>query len=129
MLVVAGGDPAKVFQTVDESFHNIPQFVAFDVVSSIPMALAGRNDWAGPLRTNRLTKRIAVISLVGNDMLSSNPFQQRFGFGHVVALASSQTKLYRPAIAADRDVYFRAESPAGPAKRLNFLPPFPPAAC
>jgi hypothetical protein len=53
-------------------------------------------------------------------MLSSHPFQQHFGFRHVVALAADQAKSYGPAIAADRDMNFRAESTARPPQRLSF---------
>jgi hypothetical protein len=116
VLFITGGDPAKVFQSVDESFHDVPELVTFRVVPSISMTLTGRDDWTTSLGTDRLAKCIAVVSFVGNDMLSSNPFEQRFGFRHVVALAAGQAKIYWRAIAADGDMNFRAESTAGPSQ-------------
>jgi hypothetical protein len=129
MLVVAGGDPAKVFQSVDESFHYVPEFVEFGIMPSISVAFAGGNDWTGSLGTDRSAKRIAVISFVGDDVLSSDSTHQCLGFIHVMALTAGQAKVYRPAITVDGDMNFGAEAPAGPPQRLSFLPPFPPAAC
>ena len=118
-----------MFQSVDESFYHIPEFVKFGIMPSVSVAMAGRNDRAGSLRPDRLAKRIAVVSFVGNDVLSGNSSQQCLGFIHVMALTAGQTKVYRPAMAVDGDMNFGAEAPAGPSQRLSFLPPFPPAAC
>lgn len=97
-LVVSGGDAPEVFDLVEEAFDQIAVFVERGVKAS-PLGGCGAawDDGLGSGCRNGMHGTLAVIALVGEDMVGPQSIEQPLDLGDVVAFTAGQDKADRVA--------------------------------
>ena len=103
--------------------------VAFLVDFGIEVAASGhagplRDDWAGADRLGMVEDGVAVIGLVGDEVLWPETFDEGEGMGGVVGLAAGQEEADRPSQRVDRDMPLAGQSASGAPQSLVFAAPF-----
>jgi hypothetical protein len=97
-VVIASGDMAKVLQLVEEALNAVSQAVGDGVVRDGDFARGfGWNDGFGLGIGNQRAQGVAVVSLVGNDALGGDVFEQLRCGGDVVRLAAGEDETQRTA--------------------------------
>jgi hypothetical protein len=120
-----------VFELVEEAFDAVPLSVQREVgFAWVLRTGAWRDDGVRAGLLDGFNKRVAVVSLVGDDVLRWEAFQQRLGLRIVRCLARRQDKAQGIAKAVDGGVDFCRQTTFRTAKGFRLLsPPFAPALC
>ena len=115
-FVVAGADTTKVFELIEHALDQISLLVEVLVIAprSEPMS-PWRYHHLGPLLLNCFHNVIGVITLVGDDNLSRQPFEQGQGRVIVGTRARRQDKAQGITVAVARRVNFGAQATPGAA--------------
>ena len=123
--VVSSCDAAELFELADGALDTVSQFVD----GGIEGALSGH---AGSLRDDgfcaagldMVEDDMAVISLVGDDMLGRKAGHQRDGGVVIAGIATGQDEAHRAAKAVDRNVPLAGQPSSGAPQSLIATPPF-----
>ena len=128
--VVARGDAAEVFEFVEATLDAVARLVDFEVVRDLASApwIAG-NDGAGPDGRNAVADLVAVIGLVGQNVVGLKALHQREGLRCIAGLARGEDDAERPAEAIGGEVDLGGQTSSGTPQSLVAVPPFPVAAC
>lgn len=126
-----GGDGTVVREPIEEAFNTVPLGVEGEVGFARGLhAGARRDDGVCAGVRDGFNDLAAVVSLVGNDMLSGQALQQGLGLCVVRRLSRRQDKPQGVAQTVDRGVDFRRQTAFRTAKSFRLLsPPFAPALC
>jgi hypothetical protein len=111
-----------MLEFVDEPLDHVAELVPFAIMTANVDIATRWDDRLSAGRANLLAQRIAVLFLVGDDVLRCEAFQQDLGAGNVLAFPFGQMQLGRLALAVNRDVDFGAEASAGMSQALGVLP-------
>ncbi len=104
-FVITGADTTKAFELIEHALDQVALFVEMTVVLSRCKAMASRrNHRLGPLLPHRLHDIIGVITLVGDDNLGGQPFEQGQGRVVVGARACRQDEARGITVAVTRRV-------------------------
>src|SRR5262249_22150497 len=134
-LVVARRNTAKLFDAVDESFHQVPLLVQVAIQFALLFQVASRrNHRRGAAALNVIDQLLAVVTFVTHRGVKVVSRQKGFGLSDVGNLARRQLELHRHAQAVDHHMEFRGKTATGTAQRLLIqarlvAPSFAPAAC
>jgi hypothetical protein len=85
------GDATKVFDPPEESLDKIAGLLLVGIeIAWIALPDAGGNVGFGPGGADRFDRCFGVVSIVGNDLLGANTFDEGYSFDNVVDLSSCQ---------------------------------------
>ena len=122
-FVVAGRNASALFESREQTFDVVAFAIQLSVVWSLNLAIAlGRNNGLASLIVDHPQHLVAIVSLVGNDLLRRESFQQRRGLSDVMRLTGCQQKLHRVAKSVAGRMNLRTEASTRPAELL--APPF-----
>lgn len=128
-LVVARGDAAEVFQSIEHPLDEITLLVGFEINRPlVSVCRGGGDDGSGSPEREVSAKLQRIIANVAEQ----TPFGgQRFdgvvGGGDVGNIAGRQVEAEQPPVAVGDRVDFGRPATARTADRLRLRPPFPPA--
>ena len=128
--IVSSGDAAEVFELVKAAFDSIPRLVDFEVVGD--QALAGwvaGNDGGGADVGDEGTESIAIVGLVGEDMVWAEAVQKGWRLRHIAGLSGRENDPQGPPAGIGGEMDLGGQSTSGTPQSLILAPPFPVAAC
>ncbi len=118
-FVVACGDAAALLESREQTFDVIAFAIQLPVVRTLNLAVAlGGNDGLAPLIVDHPQHLVAVVALVGDDLLRRQSFQQWCRLSDVVRLSWCQQKFDGVTESVAGRMNLRAESAARPTELL-----------
>ena len=132
-LVVSCGDTPELLQLAEEALDGVALPVEMFVIGALDLAIAlGWDDHLRPGIDDGLDEMVGVVTLVGDDGISVEPFDQVMGQGDVIALTRCTDEANGKSQSITGGMDFGAQASARPAQALGIRPPFSlraPAAC
>ena len=130
-FVVARGDPAEVFDLVEEALDKVALAVEFGVDRALDLAASlGRDMRLGAVAGDHLDDGLGVVAAVGDGVsCRCEPVEQRWDAGLVRGLAGADQEAQRQAASVNHGVDLGAQSATRTANGVIRAPLFPPAAC
>ena len=122
-FVVAGSDPAEVFDALKKVFHQMAFAIAAPTVAAGGKAIgARRNAGSHPALQEPVPERIAVITLVGDQQGAWDFLRQGLRMGNVGVVARTQQQADRLPRLVHHRVDLRVHAALGASHRLRRLP-------
>ncbi len=128
--VVPGGDAAEVFELVEATLDAVARFVDLKVIGDLVSApwIAG-NDGTGADGRDVIADLVAVIGLVGQNVVGLEAGHEREGLRCIAGLARGEDDAERSAEGIGGEVDLGGQTSSGTPQSLVAVPPFPVAAC
>jgi hypothetical protein len=118
-FVIAGGDGAKVLELVEEALDEVTFAIEYEVAVPRSLAIGGwRNHRTDLPPVERLDQPVGIVSLVPNQSLRIDVFDQRLCASQIVGLPGREPQHDGVAKSIDQRVDFGGQSAAGSADRL-----------
>ena len=123
-LVVAGRDPAKMFDLVEEALDEIARLIEIFAEADRVLAIGfGRDVSPCAAFGHRLAQSVGVVAFVGDQHRVFRQIGDQLGrAGDVAGLAGSQFELDRPPVLVDERMDFGGE-PASGTTQTSILTP------
>ena len=114
-----------MLQLIESPFDYISLLVEMLIIGNLRLPVRSRrNDRLGSLRDDRLSRFIAVVALIGNDVFCGNSFDQTFAASGIMNFAAGEFDSNGISERVNRKVNFGAEATFGSSQSLIDLPPF-----